>query len=242
MEVIPVWDRSEFISALNDAIEITPRSTAVITIDCRRGHLDPDIATMPVAPEHARTVVANVAQLLSLARATGMPVIHVILQNRLLPDGIVEPMHNPFWKAVEEANQRLTPTRHSTISGHNLVGSRQTELMPELGPEPGDLMITNKRRLSVFAGTDLEITLRQLKIDTVILAGINTNTCVLCAAFESLNLDLRTIVLKDGVHSMHGDDLHLFGLQIIARCLGWVLTLDELRAKVDVRTPTLTPQ
>jgi nicotinamidase-related amidase len=32
--------------------------------------------------------------------------------------------------------------------------------------------------------------------------GINTNTCVQCAAFESLNRDLKTIVIAEGVHSM----------------------------------------
>jgi hypothetical protein len=42
---------------------------------------------------------------------------------------VVEPMHNPFWKTVESVNQRLTPELTSTISGHNRVGSPQTELI-----------------------------------------------------------------------------------------------------------------
>ena len=65
------------------------------------------------------------------------------------------------------------------------------------------------------------------------LVGINTNTCVLNAAFESTNRDLKTMVISDCVHSMCGDDLHEFGLQNVARCLGWVLTVDEFIAKVD---------
>ncbi len=39
--------------------------------------------------------------------------------------------------------------------------------------------------------------------------------------------DLQVIVIADGVASMHGDDLHVFGLQNVSRCLGWVLTADE---------------
>lgn len=229
----PLVDRSRMLRLLNQQLEIDPRRTAVITIDCHRGHLDPAVATMPVAPEAAASVVAATARLVRLARSSGMPVIHVILQNRVFPDGASEPMHNPFWAAVEAANQMLTPERASTISRHNLEGSVQTQLMPELGPEPGDFVISTKRRLSIYRDTDLDLTLQQLRIDSVVLAGINTNTCVQCAAFESLNRDLKTIVVADGVHSMYGDDLHFFGLQNIARCLGWVLTVDEVAAKVE---------
>lgn len=229
----PVVDRSRMLRALNEGLEVDPAKTAVITIDCHRGHLDPEVATMPVAPEAAAQVVAGTARLLALARRSGMSVIHVILHNRVLPDGTPEPLRNPFWAAVEGANQMLTPERESTISRHNLVGSVQTDLMPELGPEPADIVIATKRRLSIYRDTDLDLTLHELRVDTVILAGINTNTCVLCAAFESLNRDLKTIVVSDCVHSMYGDDLHFFGLQNIARCLGWVLRLEELEVKIQ---------
>jgi nicotinamidase-related amidase len=234
-ESLPMLDRSEFTDALNDALEVDPGTTAVITIDCHRGHLDPTVATMPVAAVHARAVTDSVASLVEFARRHSIPVIHVILNNRVLPDGVVEPMHNPFWQTVESINQRLTPTLNSTISGHNLVGSPQAELMPELGPDPTDLVLRTKRRLSIFRGTDLDLTLQQLRIDTVVLVGINTNTCVQCAAFESLNRDLKTIVIAEGVHSMYGDDLHAFALQNIARCLGWVLSLDQFITKVESR-------
>jgi nicotinamidase-related amidase len=229
----PIVDRSPMLRLLNQNLQIEPHRTAVITVDCHRGHLDPAVATMPVAPEAAASVVAAIARLLDLARRSGMAVVHVILQNRILPDGTPEPLRNPFWAAVEGARQMLTPSRSSTISGHNLVGSVQTQLMPQLGPAPGDIVIDTKRRLSVYRDTDLDLTLRELGVDTVVLVGINTNTCVLCAAFESLNRDLRTIVVSDCVHSMYGDDLHFFGLQNVARCLGWVLTLEELAEKVE---------
>jgi nicotinamidase-related amidase len=226
-------DRRRFVALLNQHLVVDPARTAVVTIDCHRGHLDPEVATMPVAPEAAAGVVARVRRLLEFARGRGLPVIHVILQNRVLPDGTPEPMRNPFWRAVEEVGQMLTPERESTISRHNLAGSVQTELMPELGPAPTDIVITTKRRLSIFRETDLDLTLRELGVDTLVLVGINTNTCVQCAAFEALNRDLRVIVLADGVHSMYGDDLHVFALQNIARCLGWVLTVDQLIEKVE---------
>lgn len=228
----PVVDRGDLVRALNEALDIDPRYTAVITIDCQRSHLDLAVATMPVAPQAAASVVASTARLLRFARGCGMSVVHVLSQNRILPKGQPEALCNPFWAAVERSQHSLVPDRESNLSRHNLIGTVQTQLMPELGPEPGDVMVDRKRRLSIYRDTDLDLTLRELGVDTVVLAGVDTSTSVLCAAFESLNRDLRTIVAADCVQSLFGDDLHFFGLQNVARCLGWVLTVDELIAKV----------
>jgi nicotinamidase-related amidase len=228
---VPQVDRSAFTQLMNGRLEIDPEHTAVVTVDCHRGHLDPEVATMPVAPDAAHTVVANTKRLCDFARAEGMSVVHVILTWRVMPDGRPEPFYNPWWNAVDAANEMLTPDRPSSIADHNVEGSIQTELMPELGPEPGDVVIATKRRLSIYIGTDLELTLRELGIDTVLLVGINTNTCVQAAAFESHHRDLRVVMVSDCVHSMYGDDLHHWGLQNVARCLGWVLTVDEVAEK-----------
>jgi biuret amidohydrolase len=228
----PAVDRRDMLRALNDALDLDPRRTAVITIDCQRSHLDLGVATMPVAPQAAASVVAATARLLRYARGCGMSVVHVLSQNRILPKGQPEALCNPFWAAVERSHHSLIPDRESNVSRHNLIGTVQTQLMPELGPEPGDVLIDRKRRLSIYRDTDLDLTLRELGVDTVVLAGVDTSTSVLCAAFESLNRDLRAIVVSDCVQSLFGDDLHYFGLQNVARCLGWVLTLDELIAKV----------
>jgi nicotinamidase-related amidase len=86
--------------------------------------------------------------------------------------------------------------------------------------------------LSSWLGTELESWLQILDVDTVLLIGINTNTCVQCAAFEAFNRDYKTIVVSDCVHSMYGADLHDFGLENVARCIGWVLSTDEVLEKL----------
>ncbi|MFC0082041.1 cysteine hydrolase family protein [Aciditerrimonas ferrireducens] len=220
--------REDFRRALRSQLVLDPATTAVVTVDCHRGHLDPGIATMPVPPQRARKVVDAAGRLVRGARARGVQVVHVVLQTRLLADGRVESMANPFWRAVEQTRQSLTPDGPSTVRGHNLEGSPQTQLVPELGPEPTDLLVTTKRRLSIFRDTDLELLLRGRGATSVVLCGINTNTCVLCAAFEAFNRDLRVVVAEDAVASMYGEDLHRFGLATVARCLGWVLPVDEI--------------
>jgi biuret amidohydrolase len=231
---IEIVDRSTMAANLKKALDLRPRETAIITIDMHRGHLDMAVATMPAKPEDATRVIAKAKDVLDAARAGGIPVIHVKLVYRRIPGLGSEGMVNPFWHALHEATtdeDRLTPGRRSTVNGHNLEGSKGTELIPELYRD-GDYVIDNKKRLDCFHGTDLDNLLKTLRVKNVVLMGINTNTCVLNTAFTAFNHDYRVIVLSDCVASMYGDDLDVLGLQNVARCLGWVLTNDELTAKL----------
>jgi nicotinamidase-related amidase len=225
-----ILDRGEFVRALRAQLSVDPTRTAVLAVDVHRGHLDPEIGTMPVAPKDASRVRAACARLLAGARAVHVPVVYVLLTyRRTAPPGL-ESMGNPFWRAVEAARESMTPGRPSTILHHNQEGSPQTEVPPELAPQPGDYVIRSKKRLSAFYGTDLDVLLRALGTETVVICGINTNTCVLCTAFDAFNRDLRVVVASDAVASMYGEDLHVLGLENLKRCLGWVLTTGEILA------------
>ncbi len=236
MTTVEIVDRSSMIDKLRDGLVLKPRETAIVTIDMHRGHLDPKVATMAAKPEDATRVIAAAKKLLNLARASGIPVIHVKLVYRKIPGIGSEGMTQPFWRALHEMvsdEDRLTPGRRSTVDDHNLVGSPGTELIPELYAD-GDYVIDNKKRLDCFHGTDLKMLLEILGAKTVCLMGINTNTCVLNTAFTAFNNDYRVVVLSDCVASMYGDDLHELGLQNIVRCLGWTLNNLQFREKLEL--------
>src|SRR5262249_31422701 len=110
-----------------------------------------------------------------------------------------------------------------------------TKLMPELGPAPGDHVIDNKKTLNSFYGTDLDNLLRILGAKTVLICGVNTNTCVQCTTFEASNRRYTPVVLEDCVASMYAPDLHEFALENIRRTIGWVLTNAELEEALAVR-------
>jgi biuret amidohydrolase len=193
-----------------------------------------------VAADVAAEVVTASQRLLAATRAAGIPTVYAVMHNRLI-GGETEYLRNPWWRAVNRIREKLTPDLPSTISGHNLVGSPQTEVMPELAPLPTDYVITSKHRLSSFLDTDLESWLRTRNVETLLLIGINTNTCVLCAAFEAFNRDYAAVVVSDCVHSMYGDDLHELGLENVARCIGWVLSVDEVTEKLRGAGAALEP-
>jgi nicotinamidase-related amidase len=238
MADVKVVDRSSLLAGMYEQLSLAPQETAIVTIDMHRGHLDMDVATMPAKPDDAKRVIDHAAQALDFARAAKMPVIHVVLVYRRIPGLGSEGMVSPFWKAMHAQGEkdRLIPGRKSTVREHNIEGSPGTQIIPRLYRD-GDYVIDNKKRLDCFYGTDLRSLLDILKVRNVVLMGINTNTCVLNTAFTAFNFDYRVVVLSDCVASMYGDDLHILGLQNVARCLGWVITNEQLfeKLKEEVR-------
>jgi nicotinamidase/pyrazinamidase len=79
---------------------------------------------------------------------------------------------------------------------YSLRGTQGAEIIEELKPKKKD-QILPKRRFSAFFKTDLDQTLRLLKVDTVVIAGINTHVCVYATAMDSVCNDFNTIVLED---------------------------------------------
>jgi biuret amidohydrolase len=68
---------------------------------------------------------------------------------------------------------------------------------------------------------------------SVLWASILTNTCVLNTAFTAFNKNFQVVVLSDCVASMYGEDLHVLGLENVARCLGWVVDNATLKRKLE---------
>lgn len=195
-------------------IRLDPRATAAVAIDMHRGHLDPSIATLPLAEERCGPLIKRAAELFAGLRPLGVPILHVVTEYRD-PGEIAA---NPFWKAVHDDPSKA----RRGILRHNLAGSPGTEIIPELY-DPRDLVIRGKKRYSSFHATDLGFVLSRLGVDALVLAGINTTTCVLCAAFEATNLDFRVIVAVDAVDSMDGEEMHRFALALMAAAVGWPL-------------------
>lgn len=224
-------DRSRMIARMKDALTLEAASSAVVTIDCQRGNLDPAVASLPVPEEECRRVIEGTNRLLALAREAGVPILHVstVYEEPLLAS-------HPFERAMLEAKESFTPHRPSDFARHKRPGSVEGQLVPGLDARPEDHRVESKRTFDMFHGTPLELLLRFMKRDTLLVAGCNTNTCVLASAFGGYNRGFRMVVISDCVASAYGEDLHAFALQNIQRRLGWVLTLDELREKLIAAT------
>jgi nicotinamidase-related amidase len=201
-------------------LRLDPRTTALVAVDMHRGHLDPTVATLPLPAERCGPVIRRAAELFGEVRALGVPVVHVVTEY----GDAAEIAANPFWKAAHD-----DPTKaRQGILRHNLAGSPGTEIIPALF-DSRDPVVRGKKRYSAFQDTGLDFLLRRrLGADTLILAGINTSSCILCSAFEATNRDYRVVIAADAVDSMDGEEMHRFALRLIAATAGWPLASAEI--------------
>lgn len=194
---------------------------ALVAIDCHRGHLDPEVATMPVPADIATRVIDTNAALMRACRSVGVPVVHVMTRYR----DPSEISANPFWRSrAGDPNA----TRKNVLN-HNLDGLPGCTIMPEL-LDPTDLIVDTKKRYDCFVGTDLDFLLRAHRINTVILTGVNTNSCVLATAVAANVRDYAVVVATDCVETMDGPELHEAGLACIRTAFGWTMSSAELMA------------
>jgi nicotinamidase-related amidase len=209
-----------------EALAALAERPVVVTIDLHRGHLDPEVATLPLPADAARALVERTVPALDALRAAGVPVVHVVTSYR----NREEILSNRYWHF--QANR--PGSARAAIAEHNLEWLPGLELMPGILRD-GDAVVDVKKRYDCFLGTDLELVLRSGDHDAVLLFGVNTNSCVIATAVQASVRDYAVFVVEDGVDTMLGRELHEAALAVIGASFGWVIdsatALDVLRAR-----------
>lgn len=196
---------------------------AVVAIDCHRGHLDPEVATMPASPETAKRLVDANRIFFEGARALSIPIVHLVTTYR----DVEEIRSNPFWRTrAEDPNA----TRKNVLR-HNLAGSPGCTIMPGLH-QPGDMIVDTKKRYDCFQGTDLDITLRTHGINTLLITGINTNSCVLATACAANVRDYAVVIVEDCVDTMDSPEHHAAALLCLRTAFGHVMSAQDALARI----------
>ena len=193
---------------------------AIVAIDLHRGHLDMAVATMPAAPEVATRVIQANRHLMDWARGAGIPVVHLVTQYRDAEEIRV----NPFWRTRSEDpdNPRKNVLRH------NIIGMPGGEIMPGLHDTARDWVVNTKKRYNCFVATDLDLLLRSHGINTLIVTGVNTNSCVLSTVTAACSMDYAVVVASDCVDTMDKPELHDAALLCIRTAFGFVMTSREI--------------
>ena len=192
---------------------------AVIGIDLHRGHLDPAVATMPLEARRATILVEANWKFFSAARQVGVPIVHLVTSYR----DVAEIRSNPFWRTRADDPD----ASRKNVERHNIEGSPGTEIMPGLR-DPGDYIVNTKKRYDCFVATDLDFMLRRHGINTLLITGINTSSCVLATAIRANVLDYAAIVIEDCVDTMDGPALHDAALACLRAAFGWVMRSDAV--------------
>src|SRR5690625_378259 len=108
---------------------------------------------------------------------------------------------------------------------HNINGTPGKELYGELKKvydkyqHQDNVFYFDKTRYSAFSGTNLELKLRERKIDELHLVGVCTDICILHTAVDAYNKSFKIVIHKNGVASFN-QEAHKWALEHFTNTLG----------------------
>jgi nicotinamidase-related amidase len=189
---------------------LTPGRTAIVVIDMQNDFLSPNgwYAASGVDIDHMRQAIEPTKALVAAARAQDVPVIWTQHGFRDETDAGVFATLRDFLK-----------------DGGLRKATWGYDLYTQMDARPDDWYV-EKNRLSGFYATNLDLILRGLNADTVLIAGVLTNQCVKATALDANFRDYKPIVIKEatGTTLPH---LHEPALEMISVGIGETRRLDQ---------------
>ncbi|MGH9275637.1 MAG: cysteine hydrolase [Acidimicrobiales bacterium] len=170
---------------LDLAALLDPAHTAIVTSEVQSGVVGAQSALPALAEAAAEELLPNLIRLLPAARSAGVQVVHCTAYRRA--DGKGANKNARLFLGVRKSRVQLLP------------GTSEVEVIPELGPEPEDLVLTRTHGLDPMTGTDLDPVLRNLGVRTIVVTGVSVNVAVTNLVMDAVNLGYDVVLPRDAV-------------------------------------------
>ncbi|UVK45731.1 cysteine hydrolase [Mesorhizobium sp. AR07] len=189
---------------------------ALLVIDMQRDFVDQGAIMEVTAARHRIPVMR---QVIDFCRAASIPVVYT---RHVLSDGFeISPLETTYQPKLKTTGMR--------------EGSVGTEIVAELAPQPGDVVV-DKHRYDAFYNTRLDTVLRNIrgtgKVDTVIIIGTVTSICCESTARSAFMRDYKVAFISDANGGLD-EASHNATLDIIGKVFGRVLTAGELAEEIQ---------
>ncbi len=208
-------------------VEIDLARTAFIVVDMQNAYAKKGgMLDLGIGIDESRTnpVIAANQRLLSAARAAGVQVFY--LQFGYKPD--LSDAGGPRSPNIRKQMAiRMIKERPADRDKLIIEGTWGWEIIDELKPEPGDLVV-KKARYSGFAGTTLENQLNGLDIRHILFTGVATNVCVESTAREAFFREFWPILIEDAMDHTGPDFTRQATLYNFESKFGWVTKTDDV--------------
>jgi len=195
--------------AETERLVLDAATTALVVIDLQKGILARDCEPRP-----SSAVLASAVRLAEAVRARrGFVVLVRVAYSPDFRDALRPVCDDPGW-----VRSGAPPADFA-------------DLAPELGPRPGDHVVT-KRQWGAFHGTDLDLQLRRRGIGTIVLCGISTCYGVESTARGAYEHGYQQVFAEDATAAMAAADHQHTVTRILPR-LGRVRSTAEILAALS---------
>jgi len=193
---------------------LDPRHTALAVIDMQTTFCEPGA---PAEVPGSRGIVGTINRLTSALRMMDVPVIWIVHANTHRGG---KSDWELFFNYIVAGD-----VRERTVE--SLEPGRQT-IWRELAVDKHDLTIVKNRYSALISGSStLERVLRNLGIDTLLIAGTKTNVCCEATARDAMMLDFKVVMVSDCCAAL-SDDEHRATLETMIQQFSDVMTTDEV--------------
>jgi ureidoacrylate peracid hydrolase len=215
------------IEATPEPITIETAKTAVLVVDMQHdfGSKGGMFDRAGIDISMIQQAVGPTAKVLAAARRKGIPIVYLKMGFR--PDlSDLGPTDAP--NRMRHLRFGVGETIHAPDGTESRILIRDTwntDILPELAPEPNDVVLY-KHRFSGFYETDLDHTLTRLGVRSLIITGCTTSICVESTVRDAMFRDYTCVVLDDCTGEPIGHGLphsnHDASLLVIQTLFGWV--------------------
>ncbi|NQT60651.1 MAG: cysteine hydrolase [Bacteroidetes bacterium] len=203
--------------------KIPKEKTAIVLIEAQNDFLTPGGTMYQYIAEQLekRNVIANLQNLLTEARGK-VKIIYLPFQ--AFKPGF--PELKPGGPGTEGLRGLEMSMKADWGTGAWLEGTPGPEIIDQLTPQQGDIIIRGKLTLDAFHSTALNYILRANEIEYVAFTGFHTNWCVESSARSAYDMGYRVMVIKDCT-ATDTDREQEYAEEVIFPRIGKVLTADE---------------
>jgi nicotinamidase-related amidase len=227
-------EQSIQIPASPQSLRLDLARTAIVVVDMQNDFCHPDgwLASIGVDIAPARTPIAPLQALLPVLREQDVPVIWLNWGNR--PDKLnlspsILHVYNPTGDGIGLGDP--LPRNGAPVLQE---GSWAAAIVDELAPSECDIRIS-KYRMSGFWDTPLDSILRNLRVTTLLFAGVNLDQCVMCTLQDANCLGYDCILLEDGCATTSPDFCTAATLYNVKQCFGFVASTSDLVLAINSR-------
>jgi ureidoacrylate peracid hydrolase len=208
-------------------ITIHPSRTALLVVDMQNDFVSEGgaFARAGLNTILAQSIIAPIARVLAVARATGMKVVYLKMEFRPDLSDVGAPGSKSWGVHAFLGMGEPTTGPDGQPSRLFVKDTWNTQIVSELAPQPLDIVVT-KHRYSGFYGTDLDVILRGLGIEHLVFTGCTTSVCVESTLRDAMFRDYRCLLLADCTAEPVGQELdrsnHEATLLVTELLFGWV--------------------